>query len=178
MKHAAPVRRELGFRTIFNLLGPLNNSASPDVQTVGVFNRAFVRPIAETLRALGSRRAFVFHGAGGLDEISLLGPTETIRLRNGRLSRLTIDPRQAGLRRARLEDIRGGTPEANAEIARRVLSGESGAYRDGTILSAAFALIAAGKASTPREGAEMAGKAIDSGRTRRLLDRLVEETCR
>jgi anthranilate phosphoribosyltransferase len=171
MKHAGPVRRELGFRTIFNCLGPLTNPAFANVQTIGLFSAALVRPFAEVLRELGSKAAFTFHGAGGLDEVSLLGETQAARLRNGRVSAVTLEPRQAGLKRAKEADIAGGTPQQNAEIARRVLGGEKSAYRDGVAYSAAIALVAAGKAESPKAGAGLAAGALDSGAARGLLER-------
>ncbi len=170
MKHAAPVRKELGFRTIFNLLGPLTNPAFANVQTIGIFSPSYVVPFAEVLRALGSRAAFTFHGAGGLDEPSLLGETKLARLAKGKVSRLTLRPTEAGLRKAKLEDLRGGTPAENAEIARKVLRGEKGAWRDGVLYSAALALVAAGAATSPRSGVERAAAAIDSGEAARKLE--------
>ncbi|MBI2933239.1 MAG: anthranilate phosphoribosyltransferase [Planctomycetes bacterium] len=171
MKHAAPVRKELGFRTLFNLLGPLTNPAFANVQTIGLFSPAYVRPFAEVLRELGTRAAFTFHGAGGLDEVSLLGPTRAARLARGRITSVTLEPRQAGFRRAKPSDIAGGTPQDNVDIARRVLSGQKGAHRDGVLLSAAIALVAAEKAAAPREGAELAARAIDTSAARTLLER-------
>ncbi len=171
MKHAGPVRRELGFRTIFNCLGPLTNPAFANVQTIGIFSPALVRPFAEALRDLGSKAAFTFHGAGGLDEVSLLGPTRAARLKDGRVSALTLEPKQAGLRRAKEADLAGGTPQDNAAIARRVLGGEKGAYRDGVVYSAAIALIAAGKADSPKSGAGRAAGALDSGDAQRLMEK-------
>ena len=170
MKHAGPVRRELGFRTIFNALGPLTNPAFADTQTIGIFSEHFVRPFAEVLKALGSRSALTFHGAGGLDEISLLGPTKAARLTKGRVTSLTIEPKSLGFKRAKLADLLGDTPQANVDIARRVLRGEKSAYRDGTLLAAGFALLAADTVTTPKEGIALAASALDDGRARRKLD--------
>lgn len=176
MKHAAPVRKELGFRTIFNLLGPLTNPAFADVQTIGLFTPALVRPFAEVLRDLGSRAAFTFHGAGGLDEVSLLGPTTAARLHRGRVSRVTLHPTQAGLRKAKPADIAGGSPADNVAILRRILAGEAGAYRDGAAYAAGIALVAAGRASSPRDGVAQALAALSGGDARRLLDRWIAFT--
>ncbi len=178
MKHAGPVRRELGFRTIFNLLGPLTNPAFANVQTIGIFKPELVRPLAEVLKELGSKAAFTFHGAGGLDEVSLLGPTKASRLARGKVTNVTLDPKQAGLKKAKAADIAGGSPQDNAEIAKKVLAGRKDAYRDGVVLGAAIALVAAGKAPDPRKGAQLAAYAIDSGSARGLLQRWTEFTLR
>jgi len=171
MKHAGPVRRELGFRTIFNVLGPITNPASANVQTIGIFSPALVRPIADVLRALGSKAAFTFHGAGGLDEVSLLGPTKASQLKNGRVTNLTLEPRQAGLKRAKPADIAGGAPADNVEIARRLLRGENGAYHDGVVYAAGVALVAAGQASSVRDGAARASDALRNGAALTLFER-------
>jgi anthranilate phosphoribosyltransferase len=171
MKHAGPVRRELGFRTIFNVLGPITNPASANVQTIGIFSPALVRPIADVLRALGSKAAFTFHGAGGLDEVSLLGPTKASQLKNGRVTNLTLEPKQAGLKRAKATDIAGGAPADNVEIARRLLRGENGAYHDGVAYGAGVALVAAGQASTVRDGVRRASDALKNGAALTLLER-------
>lgn len=178
MKHAAPVRKELGFRTIFNMLGPLTNPAFASVQTIGVFHPSLVPIFAKVLRELGSRAAFTFHGAGGLDEPSLLGPTKTARLHRGKVTSLTLRPADAGLKKAKLSDLAGGTPEENAAIAGRVLRGEKGAYRDGVLFGAALALVAAEKAKSPREGAARAAAAIDPGDALRKLESWVAWTQR
>jgi anthranilate phosphoribosyltransferase len=170
MKHAAPVRKELGFRTIFNILGPLTNPAFANVQTIGIFKPDLVPVFAEVLRSLGSRAAFTFHGAGGLDEPSLLGETAVAELRKGKIRRLRLKPSDAGLRKAKLSDLLGGTPEENVAIAQRVLKGEKGAHRDGVVFSAALALVVAGKAKTPRKGAARAASALDAGDALRKLE--------
>jgi anthranilate phosphoribosyltransferase len=176
MKHAGPVRRELGFRTIFNALGPLTNPAFADTQTIGLFSERLVKPVAQVLKALGSRAAITFHGAGGLDEISLLGPTRAARLAGGRVSAMTIEPRALGFRRAKLGDLAGDTPQANADIARRVLVGDQGAYRDGVLLAAAFALLAAGRVKSPKDGVAMAADALDTGAALRKLEQWAAAT--
>ncbi len=176
MKHAGPVRKELGFRTVFNILGPLCNPAGANVQVVGLFSAALCRPYAEVLRALGSRRAFVVHGHGGLDEFSTTGDNAVVELRDGRTSELVIGPAAAGLPAAKASDLLGGGPAENAAIAREVLSGAKGPRRDVVILNAAVALVAAGAAEAPRDGAAKAAVALDSGAARRKLEDLAAAT--
>jgi anthranilate phosphoribosyltransferase len=173
MKHAGPIRKELGFRTVFNLLGPLCNPAGANVQVVGLFSPKLVRPYAEVLRALGSRAALTFHGHGGLDELSTTGENAAVELREGGLRELTIAPEAIGVPRARTSDLAGGTPQENAALAREILGGRKGPPRDIVLLNAAAGLLAAGAAKDLREGAEKAAHAIDSGAARRTLDALV-----
>lgn len=177
-RHVAPVRVELGTRTIFNILGPLSNPASVKRQVVGVFAAHLQRPMAETLRNLGSETVWVVHGADGLDEITTTGPTRVVALANGDISEFEVTPEVAGLPRARPEDLRGGEPEHNANELRAVLDGKPGAYRDIALLNAAAALIVAGRAPTLREGAEMAAAAIASGKARATLAKLIETSGR
>ena len=178
MRHAGPVRKEIGFRTIFNLLGPLCNPAFVRIQTIGIFNPKLVRPFAEVLKSLGTRSAFTFHGAGGLDELSTTGPNHVVRLHRGRITKLTISPGTVGVKRAKIKDLAGGNAERNAQIARSVLMGEKNPYRDAVVLNTAVALVAAGRARTPREGGKFAADVLDGGKARRKLDQLIEETCR
>lgn len=177
-RHVAPVRVELGTRTIFNILGPLSNPASVKRQVVGVFAAHLQRPMAETLRNLGSETVWVVHGADGLDEITTTGPTRVVALANGDISEFDVTPEDADLPRARPEDLRGGEPEHNANELRAVLDGKPGAYRDIALLNAAAALIVAGRAPTLREGAEMAAAAIASGKARATLAKLIETSGR
>ncbi len=170
MKHAGPVRKELGFRTVFNLLGPLSNPASADVQTIGVFHPDLVDLFARVLKGLGIRSAFTFHGAGGLDEVSLLGTTRAARLSGGKISRVSFSPATAGLKKARLQDLLGGSPKKNASIARRLLRGKKDAYRDGVCFSVGVALVAADVEKTVRAGVKRAAAAIDSGDALRKLE--------
>ncbi len=163
MKHAMPVRRELGLRTVFNMLGPLTNPAGAEAQVLGVYAPELTEMHAGVLRNLGSKRAFVVHGAGGLDELSTLGETRVTELREGELSTYKIAPEELGLPRARPEDIRGGTPQENAELLVRVLEGEAGPARDIVLLNAAAAIAAGGKADTLAEGIPVAAEAVDSG---------------
>lgn len=172
--HAGPVRRALQVRTVMNLLGPCLNPARPPVQLLGVAEPALMRPIAETLRALGVRQALVVHGSG-LDEIALHGATQAIRLHGGQLEELEITPEQAGIRRAPVDRIAGGTPAENAERLRSLLSGEAkGADAAMVALNAGALLQVAGRAVDLREGVGAAADAIASGAAGRLLDRLVE----
>jgi len=163
MKHAAAVRRALGFRTIFNLLGPLTNPAGAHAQVVGVFGDAWVRPIGEVLKALGARHAFVVHGADGLDEITLTKTTHICEVAEGDVREYFIAPEELGLTRVPADKISGGTPEENAAIIRALLGGEPGPRADIVLLNAAAAVVAAGKAATLKEGLELARRSIASG---------------
>ncbi len=163
MRHAVGPRRELGMRTIFNVLGPLTNPAGAQAQVLGVYDPGLVETLALVLAKLGSQSALVVHGHGGLDEISISGPTLAARLENGQVSMLTIKPQDAGLPLGPAEDIRGGDLEANALMARQVLQGQKGTARDMVLLNAAAALVVCGLAQDLREGAQKAAQAIDSG---------------
>lgn len=173
LKHAAPVRRELGLRTFFNLLGPLANPAGASHQLLGVYDEARVTPIAEVLLALGVTGAWVVHGAGDLDEVSPSGPTRVAVLEGGRVEERVIEPRDFGLEPVPLEALSGGGPSANASIARAVLGGERGAPRAAVVINAAAALVASGELADLREAAERAAAAIDRGTAARLLARWV-----
>jgi len=174
MKHAGPVRRELGTRTVFNVLGPLTNPARARAQLVGVYSATLVRPIAEALAQLGSRRAFVVHGADGIDELSPTGPNHVCEVVDGGVRERTIDPEELGIERCSLEELAGGPPEANAASIRRVFAGEQGGKRSAIVLNAAGAIAAGGHAEDLREGIELARNAIDSGAATARLDELVE----
>jgi len=163
MRHAAPVRRELATRTVFNLLGPLTNPAGARGQVVGVYSPELARTLAEVLARLGSTRAFVVHGAGGIDELSPAGPSLAFEVENGSVKRRVIEPRDLGIERSEPEDLRGGDPTENAEAIRRVLAGEPGGRRDAILLNAAAAVTAAGRAGDLREALELAREALDSG---------------
>lgn len=173
MRHVAPFRVELGTRTVFNLLGPLSNPAGVKRQLLGVFSRAWMEPLARTLRELGSERVWVVHGSDGLDEITTTGPTEVVALKDGEIRAFTIDPRDVGLPLARPEDLKGADPAHNAAALRAVLAGERTAYRDIAVLNAAASLVVAGKARDLAQGRELAETAIDSGGARDVLARLV-----
>ena len=171
MRHVAPIRAELGFRTIFNLLGPLTNPAGAQRQVVGVFAERWVAPTAEALKALGSERAWVVHGSG-LDEMTTTGETSVAELRDGQVRLFTVTPEAVGLPRAALGDLTGGTPQANAAALRRLLAGETGPYRDIVLLNAAAAFLVGDKVETLREGVDLAAAVIDDGRAQGALDRL------
>jgi anthranilate phosphoribosyltransferase len=171
MRHAAPVRRELGVPTVFNLLGPLTNPAGARHQLLGVYDPARLATLAEVLRALGSERALVVHG-GGLDEITLHTTTEVAELRDDRVVLRVLAPEEAGLERARLDELKGGDVEQNVAIARGILEGARGPRRDVVLLNAAAALWVAGQAGDLREGVAVAAGAIDSGGALRVVERL------
>jgi anthranilate phosphoribosyltransferase len=173
MAHVAPVRRELGARTLFNLLGPLSNPAGVKRALIGVFAREWMQPIAETLQALGAEKVWVAHGSDGLDEITTTGKTHILALEDGALREFDIDPEQLGIARATLADLRGGEPAHNAAALRAVLAGEKSAYRDIALLNAAAALVVAGKAADLAEGLRLGAAAIDSGKARDTLENLV-----
>jgi anthranilate phosphoribosyltransferase len=174
MRHAAPVRAELGTRTIFNLLGPLANPACVEYQVLGVFSRAWLEPLAHVLRNLGLRRAWLLHGSDGLDEATITGPTFVAALEDGEIRSFEIAPEDAGLSRARAADLAGGDPADNAAALHAVLSGERNAYRDIGVLNAAIALLVAGKARDVQHGAALAAAAIDDGRAADTLAKLVK----
>jgi len=175
MRHVLPIRQELGFRTVFNLLGPLSNPAGAQRQLMGVYDIRWVEPLARVLGALGSERAWVVHGEG-LDEITTTGETHVAEWREGQIRLFTITPEAVGLPRASLADLRGGDPVENAAAITDLLSGAHGAYRDITLLNTAAALLLAGKVETLREGVAMGAAAIDEGRAKAALDTLVSVT--
>jgi anthranilate phosphoribosyltransferase len=174
MKHAAPVRRELGTRTVFNVLGPLTNPARARAQVVGVYSPSLVRPIADALLQLGARRAFVVHGAGGIDELSPVGPSPVCEVVDGGVRERMIDPEELGVGRCSVEDLAGGSPAENAAAIRAVFAGEQGGRREAIVLNAAGAIAAAGRAEDLREGLELARAAIDTGAAAARLEELVE----
>ncbi|WP_334146315.1 anthranilate phosphoribosyltransferase [Hyphomicrobium sp.] len=169
----APARAELGVRTLFNLLGPVCNPAGVRRHVIGVFAHAWVTPVAEVLRALGSERAWVVHGYDGLDELSTTGPTAVACLDGGTITTFEVTPEDAGLERVTLSELKGGDGARNAEALKDLLAGALGPYRDIVLLNAAAALIVAGRAESLREGAALAEEAIASGRAARALERLV-----
>jgi anthranilate phosphoribosyltransferase len=175
MRHVGPTRVELGTRTIFNILGPLSNPAGARRQLVGVFAPNWVRPVAEVLGKLGSERAWVVHG-DGLDELTTTGTTLVAELEDGHVSTFEVRPEDAGLPRARLDDVKGGDPAANAAQMTRLLEGRRGPLRDIVLLNSAAALIVAGRARDLRQGVDLAADAIDDGRAHRVLKKLVAIT--
>jgi anthranilate phosphoribosyltransferase len=162
-RHVAAARAELGTRTIFNILGPLTNPAAVRRQLTGAYARASIRPMAETLRALGSDRAWLVHGADGADEVSIAGETFVAELRDGRVAEFSVHPEDAGLPVHPFAAIEGGAPAANAAALRALLDGAASAYRDATLLNAAAALVIAERAADLREGVALARESVDSG---------------
>jgi anthranilate phosphoribosyltransferase len=175
MRHAAPVRRELATRTVFNVLGPLTNPAGARAQVIGVYAPGLVCTIAEVLVQLGAHRAFVVHGAHGIDELSPSGPNLVCEVVAGEVHERTIDPAELGVARCDPDELRGGTPAENAQAVRDVFAGtDGGGKRDAVVLNAAGAIAAAGHAEDLREGLELARRALDSGAARERLDELAE----
>ena len=173
MRHVAPVRKELGLRTLFNLLGPLANPAGARRQLLGVYSSALVPVLAKTLLELGCDRAFVVHGEGGLDEISPSGPTRVAEVRDGRVREFEVTPELLGLARVPLEGLRGGDAATNAAILRAVLSGEQGPKRTAVLLNAGASIAAAGLCEEIAEGVQLAARLIDSGAALAKVDALV-----
>lgn len=176
MKHVAHVRRELGVRTIFNILGPLANPAGANLQLLGVYDENLVEPLASVLNNLGVKRAMVVHGHDGLDEITLTGTSTICEVAEGRLNSYFITPEQFGLQRCRLEDLTGGGPAENAEIARRILSGEKSPKRDTVVLNAACCLYMGKNDITMRECVRLAQELLDNGKALQKLEEFVQAT--
>ncbi len=175
-RHATPARKQIGVRTVFNLLGPLTNPAGAQAQVLGVFSAEVIDLVAATLAELGVERAFVVHGAGGLDEISLAGETLVAEVRDGTVRRFTVTPEEFGVARAPLESLRGGSAAENAEIIHRVLAGEGGPSLDIVVINAAAALVAAGSTANLRDAAYLAAKTTSSGAAAERLAALVAFT--
>jgi len=174
--HVMPTRAELGTRTIFNILGPLTNPAHVKRQLTGAFSREMIRPMAETLKALGSEKAWIVHGGDGTDELSIAGVSWVAALEGGNVTEREVNPEDAGLPVHPFEDILGGTPEDNAQAFRALLDGAPGAYRDAVLLNSAAALVVADKAATLPEGVEMARASIDSGAAKAKIEGLARVT--
>ena len=174
MRHAAPVRRELAARTVFNVLGPLTNPAGARALVLGVYSADLAPVLADALVQLDARRAFVVHGADGLDELSPTGPNLVCEVSDGAVRRYELDPAELGIPRCALEELRGGVPAANAQALRDVLAGADGGHRSAVLLNAAGGIAAAGHAEDLREGLEVARRTIDSGAAAERLDELVE----
>lgn len=175
MRHVGPVRAEIGFRTVFNLLGPLSNPAHARRQVMGVYDPRLLEPLAEVLGRLGAVRAWTVHGQG-LDELTTTGPTEVAEWKDGAVCRFSVTPEEAGLPRASLDAIRGGDAETNAAALTALLDGQTGAYRDIVLLNAAAALVVADRAETLAEGTALAAAVIDDGRAANALAGLVAAT--
>jgi anthranilate phosphoribosyltransferase len=173
MKYAAPSRKEIGIRTVFNILGPMTNPAGAQAQLLGVFDEELTLKMAEVLSLLGCRHALVVHGEDGLDEVTLGGKTTVCELKAGEISRYQVDPDDFGFPRTELTRLRGGPPQENADILRRVLKKEKGPYRDIVVINAAAALVAGDMADDLGKGTRLAADAIDSGRALDKLEKLI-----
>lgn len=174
MKYVGGIRRELGFRTVFNILGPLTNPATPSMQLLGVYDDYLVEPLAQVLVNLGVRRGMVVYGHEKLDEISMSAPTTICEIREGWFKSSVIQPEDFGFERCSREDLRGGTPEENAAITLAILDGQKGPKRDAVLMNAGAALYIGGKASSMKEGVGLAADLIDSGKARETLRKLIE----
>jgi len=176
MRHVAPVRRKLGIRTVFNILGPLTNPAAARMQLMGVYDGSLLEPLARVMSNLGVEKGMTVHGADGLDEISVCAPTSVCEIRNGTIMDYTIEPEKLGIRLCSEGDIAGGGPEENARIIREVLGGERGPRRDIVLLNSAAALYIADRCGSVSGGLTLAAAAIDSGRASERLERFVDMT--
>ncbi len=172
MKHAIGPRREIGIRTIFNILGPLTNPAGADCQVMGVYRSDLVEKLAGVLHKLGCRHGFVVYGSDGMDEITLTGETQIAEVTPSGIQLSSITPEQFGLKRCRMDELKGGDAVLNATIVKSILQGEQGARRDVVLLNAAYALLAANKTATVEEGIKLAADAIDSGKALHQLEKL------
>lgn len=176
MKYVAPVRKGLGIRTIFNILGPLTNPANASMQLMGVYEEALVEPMAKVLNKLGVDNGMVVYGQDCLDEISLSAPTTVCEIRDGEFKTYVIEPEQFGFHKCDKKDLEGGNPEENAAITKAILSGEKGAKRDAVVLNAAACIYIAKKADTMQEAVKVAEEMIDSGKAMEVLNQFVELT--
>jgi len=174
MKYVGAIRRELGFRTVFNILGPLTNPGSPSLQLLGVYDDYLVEPLARVLMSLGVKRGMAVYGQDKLDEISMSAPTTVCEFKDGWYRTSVITPEQFGLERCQKRDLTGGTPDENAKITRGILSGKKGPRRDAVLMNAGAALYIGGKAETMQDGTVLAAELIDSGKALTVLDRLIE----
>ena len=174
MKYVGAIRKELGFRTVFNILGPLTNPGSPSMQLLGVYDEYLVAPLAQVLINLGVKRGMVVYGQDKLDEISMSAPTTVCEIRDGWYRASVIRPEDFGFARCSREELRGGTPEENAVITRDILSGMQGPKREAVLMNAGAALYIAGKAESMKEGTVLAAELIDSGKAMKTLDRFIE----
>ena len=173
MKYVGPIRKELGFRTVFNILGPLTNPASPTMQLLGVYDEYLVEPLAQVLSSLGVKRGMVVYGMDKLDEISLSAPTKVCEMKDGWYKTSIITPEEFGFERCTKDDLKGGTPEENAAITRAVLNGEKGHKRNAVLMNAGAALYIAGKAESIKDGVKLAAELIDSGKAAAALEEII-----
>ena len=174
MKYVGPIRKELGFRTVFNILGPLTNPSSPKMQLLGVYDEYLVEPLAKVLISLGVKRGMVVYGMDKLDEISLSAPTKVCEFKDGWFKSYVITPEEFGFERCTKDDLKGGTPEENAEITKAILNGEKGHKRNAVLMNAGAALYIGGKADSFKDGIKLAGKIIDSGKAIETLNKMIE----
>lgn len=173
MKYVGAIRKELGFRTVFNILGPLTNPGSPKMQLLGVYDEYLVEPLAQVLISLGVKNGMVVYGMDKLDEISMSAPTKVCEFKDGWFKTYTITPEDFGLKRCTKEELKGGTPEENAKITRAILKGEKGPKRDAVLMNAGASLYIGGKAASIADGIKLAGELIDSGAAYETLEKLI-----
>lgn len=176
MKYVAPIRKELGIRTVFNILGPLSNPAGANMELMGVYEETLVEPLARVMNNLGVKRGMVVYGMDQLDEISMSAPTKVCEIRDGSYRTYEICPEDFGFVRCRKEDLTGGTPRENAKITMEILNGKKGAKRDAVALNSGAALYLSGKVPTMKEGVRMAQELLDSGAARKKLDEFIQES--
>ena len=174
MKYVGAIRKELGFRTVFNILGPLTNPGHPSMQLLGVYDEYLVQPLAQVLMNLGVKRGMVVYGQDKLDEISLSAPTTVCEFKDGWMKNYVIKPEQFGLKRCEKQDLVGGSPAENAAITRAILAGEKGPKRDAVLMNAGAALYIGGKAESLADGIRLAGELIDSGKAAKTLEKVIE----
>ena len=174
MKYVGAIRKELGIRTVFNILGPLTNPASPEMQLLGVYDESLVEPLARVLNSLGVKRGMVVYGQDKLDEISMSAPTAVCELNNGNYYSYVISPEDFGLERCKKSELTGGTPQENAVITRSILCGAKGAKRNAVLMNSGAALYISGKAKSIKDGIELAAYQIDSGAALKTLERFIE----
>ena len=174
MKYVGPIRKELGFRTVFNILGPLTNPGSPKMQLLGVYDEYLVEPLAQVLISLGVERGMVVYGQDKLDEISMSAPTKICEFKDGWFKSYVIQPEDFGFEKCTKDDLKGGTPQENAEITRSILQGEKGPKRNAVLMNAGAALCIGGKADSIKEGIELAAELIDSGKAMETLEKFIE----
>ena len=174
MKYVGAIRKELGFRTVFNILGPLTNPGSPSMQLLGVYDEYLVEPLAQVLVNLGVKRGMVVYGQDKLDEISMSAPTRVCEIRDGWYKTYTIAPEDFGFERCTKDDLKGGSPDENAKITLSILNGETGHRRNAVLMNAGAALYIGGKAGSIKEGTELAAALIDSGKAAETLKKLIE----
>lgn len=178
MKYVAPIRKELGIRTVFNILGPLSNPAGANMELMGVYEEALVEPLAEVMSNLGVKRGMVVYGMDQLDEISMSAPTKICEIKNATYRTYEITPEEFGFTRCEKSELAGGTPEENAKITLEILDGKKGPKRDAVVMNSGAAFYIAGKAESIAEGVRMAETLIDSGAARRKLDEFIRESNR